>query len=74
MFRFALVGLLAIVAGVLAVMLVARAERLARERSQFAAAAAHELRTPLAGLQLYGDMLADGLGDPGEAASTTRAG
>jgi len=30
------------------VWLVARAEKLARERSQFAAAAAHELRTPLA--------------------------
>src|SRR5262249_60887390 len=52
------------IAALLVVLLVARAERLARERSQFAAAAAHELRAPLAGLQLYGDMLADGLGDP----------
>jgi signal transduction histidine kinase len=64
--RFAMVGSIALVAAMLVVLLVSRAERTARERSQFAAAAAHELRTPLAGLQLYGDMLADGLGDPGK--------
>lgn len=70
--RALLLGVLALAAGAFVVWLVARAEQLARERSQFAAAAAHELRTPLAGLQLYGDMLAGGLGDPGKAADYAR--
>ncbi|MBP9207789.1 MAG: HAMP domain-containing histidine kinase [Kofleriaceae bacterium] len=64
--RFVPVAALAGLCGLLVVVVVARSERLAAARSQFAASAAHELRTPLAGLQLYGDMLADGLGDPGK--------
>ena len=64
--RFAGIGVAAAVGAMVVIMLVARSEKLARERSEFAAAAAHELRTPLAGLQLYGDMLAEGLGDPGK--------
>lgn len=70
--RFFGIGALALVAAGSVLLLVLRAEQLARERSQFAAAAAHELRTPLAGLQLYGDMLADGLGDPAKVRDYAR--
>lgn len=48
-------------------LLLRQAERLALQRSRLAAAAAHELRTPLAGLRLYSEMLAQGLGDPERA-------
>jgi signal transduction histidine kinase len=44
--------------------MVAQSERTARQRSRFAASAAHELRTPLTGIRVYGEMLADDLGDP----------
>ena len=70
--RFVGIGSIAVLAAVSVLMLVTRSEKLARERSQFAAAAAHELRTPLTGLQLYGDMLADGLGDPAKARDYAR--
>ncbi|MHC5212910.1 MAG: sensor histidine kinase [Planctomycetota bacterium] len=63
---------LALLAAGALVLLVARTERLALERARFAASAAHELRTPLAGLQLYGEMLAGGHGDPARSADYAR--
>ena len=54
----------ALLAAACLVVVIRRSERLAEERSRFAAAAAHELRTPLAGIRLHGEMLALALGNP----------
>jgi hypothetical protein len=57
--RFIPISLLALACALLVVLLTARAEKLARQRERFAAAAAHELR-PARRHQLYGDMLVVG--------------
>jgi signal transduction histidine kinase len=57
----------ALTAALAVVVILAQTDRLARQRARFAAAAAHELKTPLATLRLHSEMLTEDLGDPANA-------
>jgi signal transduction histidine kinase len=62
----------AMIAGLAVIGVVWQIARLSTARARFAAAAAHELRSPLAGIRLYGDMLADQLGRPDKSRDYAR--
>lgn len=64
---FALRAGLSLLLAFAAAALVMQHESLARRRADFAAAAAHELRTPLSVIRLHAEMLAHGLADPSRA-------
>jgi signal transduction histidine kinase len=61
---FALSATAILLAAAAVVLILFQTDRLAGQRARFAAAAAHELKTPLSGLLLHSEMLAEGLGDP----------
>jgi len=61
---FAFTAAAVFLAAAAVVWILFQMDRLARQRARFAAAAAHELKTPLAGLLLHSEMLAEDLGDP----------
>jgi len=61
---FAITAAAVFLAAAAVVWILLQTDRLARQRAQFAAAAAHELKTPLAGLMLHSEMLAENLGNP----------
>jgi signal transduction histidine kinase len=60
----------AAIAGLLGIVLLRQRERAVAARERWAAAAAHELRGPLAGLRLHGDILQDRLDRPADARDT----
>ncbi len=60
---FALTSAAIFLAAAAVVWILFQMDRLATQRARFAAAAAHELKTPLAGLLLHAEMLAESLGD-----------
>ncbi|MBL8787610.1 MAG: HAMP domain-containing histidine kinase, partial [Deltaproteobacteria bacterium] len=62
--RASVITAVVLLAALAIILSMISAERTIERRQQFAAAAAHELRTPLAGLRMYAEMLADGLGRP----------
>jgi signal transduction histidine kinase len=65
---FSLTAAAVFLAAAAVVWILFQMDRLARQRARFAAAAAHELKTPLSGLLLHSEMLAEDLGDPSHRA------